>query len=117
MFVAIASPKIITGPAMNKICMLSPFDAEELRERNTRPDCRDHRHCNERKAAELVSSGRARVIGSSIPSGRIGMAPDEFPRPVKSSDGRGGFLTVTQWKAEAIKVGRSAMRSKHRRVS
>jgi hypothetical protein len=96
---------------MNTICMLSAFDAEELQKRNTRPDCRDHRHCNERKAVKLVASGRAKVVGPAITSGRIGMAPDEFPRAIKNNEG----WTITQWKAEAIKVGRSAMRSKHRR--
>src|SRR5438067_3309416 len=71
MFTAVALSKIAVS-TMNKICMLSPFDAKELRERNTRPDCRDHGHCNEKKAAELVASGRARAVGSSITSGRIG---------------------------------------------
>jgi hypothetical protein len=87
--------------------MLSPFDAEELQKRNTRPNCRDHRHCSESKAAELVASGWARALGLSD---RIGMAPDEFPRPIDSNG-----WTVTQWRAAAITVGRSAMRSKHRR--
>jgi hypothetical protein len=97
---------------MNNICMLSPFDAEEFQERSVRPDCRDHRHCSERKAAELVGSGKARVLGLSIASGRIGMAPDEFPQRIKS-DG----YAATQWRPAAIAIGRSAVNSRYRRGS
>jgi len=95
---------------MGKFCVLSAYDAEELERHGVRPDCHAHNHCNRARAEELVASRRARHI-DPIKSYRVALMPEEKPG-VSSSAG----FTATQWLPGAIKLGRSALRSKYRRA-
>jgi hypothetical protein len=45
-----------------KICLLSPYDAEQLEKHNVLPKCSEHRHCRIADAEQMRTNGLLRRI-------------------------------------------------------
>lgn len=74
------------GRTLHKICILSELQTEEWRETGVRPDCRTHRHMNQKRAEWMLRNNPASLIE---PAGVDAVTLKQGRRMAKVYVGRG----------------------------